>query len=442
MTPFQRHTLLVALVAVACRGTGPGRAGAPPPGALPAPALPAAGAAPTDTVCRVAGGPVQKRDTVTIALAEPVDPAHAPLARNDAERFVFAQLYETLLRVDCAGRVLPGLAASWIGTADRWTFTLREDARFWDGAPVTARDVVAAWRLRDSAFAQSVAIEGDRVLSLRPPTVPVQPLADPALAVTKRAPGGGWPIGTGGHWVSETTGGIVWAVPLRPGAGPALRVVTALGGRLRDAVDAAVDLVLTDDPAVLAYAATRPGYLDLPLGWSTSYALLAPGRGERTVAVGAEGLRDAVHLDARPADGSDGGSVWVRELGPCEPPGDRELVASPGARPRVVYDQADRNAADLAARIVALGALGTRAVAAGLAPGAFAGAVRVGADAAYVFPIRRRVFDVCRATLELPPWSADGSVAPLLDVRSHAVARRGFPALELDWGGTPRVLVR
>ena len=99
------RSLLLAALLAACR--------AGPPGAAPAPALPAPGAAPSDTTCRLAPGPAAKRDTVAVALAEPIEATHAPLARNDAERFVFAELYETLIRVDCAGRVLPGLAQSW-----------------------------------------------------------------------------------------------------------------------------------------------------------------------------------------------------------------------------------------------------------------------------------------------------------------------------------------
>src|SRR5256884_3978118 len=164
-----RTALLAALLAAACR-TGP-------PGAAPAPALPAPGAAPSDTTCRLAPSPAAKRDTVAVAFAEPIEATHAPLARNDAERFVFAELYETLIRVDCAGRVLPGLAQSWEGSGDRWTFTLRDDARFWDGAPVTARDVVAARRAHDSTFAQSPPLLSDHTLALRPPAAPLQPLA-------------------------------------------------------------------------------------------------------------------------------------------------------------------------------------------------------------------------------------------------------------------------
>src|SRR5437868_12126005 len=145
MISSHRNALLVALLATACR--------AGPPAPAPAPTLPAPGAAPSDTACRIAPGPASKRDTVDVALAEPIDPAHAPLARNDAERFVFAELYETLIRLDCAGRVLPGLAQSWEGSGDRWTFTLRDDTRFWVGAPLTACYDVDAWRAREPALA-------------------------------------------------------------------------------------------------------------------------------------------------------------------------------------------------------------------------------------------------------------------------------------------------
>jgi len=431
-----RALFLVALLA-ACR------AGPPTPGAAPAPALPAPGAAPSDTTCRLASGPSPaKRDTVAVALAEGIDPTHAPLPRNDAERFVFAALYETLIRVDCVGRVLPGLAQSWEASADRWTFTLRDDARFWDGAPVTARDVVAAWRARDSTLAQSVTVLSDRTIAVRPPVAPVQPLADPALAVTKRAPGGDWPIGTGGHWVSETdAAGVLSAVPVRRGGLPALRISTVPAGRTRDALDEGSDVVITGDPAVLEYAGTRPGYVDVPLDWNRTYVLLAPGHPAGLADIQRESLRDAVHLDARPAEWT-GDQFWLAQLRACGFPTARDTAPSAPRRQRVVYDQSDRNAADLAARLVGLGALGNRSTATGLAPAAFTAALRAGGDAAYVLPLRRRVFDVCRAALELPPWSWTATVEPLLDVRPHALVRRGLPPLQLDWDGTPRISPR
>jgi len=85
-----------------------------------------------DTACVLAAGLVQPTDTLTVALLGSVDPAHAPVAVSDAERLVFAQLYEPLVHVDCAGRVVPGLADSWRVDSGgrRWTFTLRRDAQF------------------------------------------------------------------------------------------------------------------------------------------------------------------------------------------------------------------------------------------------------------------------------------------------------------------------
>ena len=330
----------------------------------------------------------------------------------------------------------------WEAAGDRWTFTLRDDARFWDGAPVTARDVVAAWRARDSAFAQSATVLSDRMIGVRPPAAPFQPLADPALAVTKRAPGGDWPIGTGSHWVSETdAAGVLSAVPVRRGALPVLRVATVPAGRTRDAVDEGSDLVITGDPAVLEYAATRPGFVDVALDWNRTYVLLAPGHPDGLADIRRESLRDAVHLDARPAEWS-GGRFWLADLQACGFPTTRDTAVSAPRRQRVVYDQSDRNAADLAARLVGLGTLGNRSAATGLAPAVFAAALRAGGDAAYVLPLRRRVFDVCRAALELPPWSWTGTVEPLLDVRPHALVRRGLPPLQVDWDGTPRISPR
>ncbi|HEY6948603.1 MAG TPA: ABC transporter substrate-binding protein, partial [Gemmatimonadales bacterium] len=60
------------------------------------------------------------------------------------------QLYETLVRRDCAGGERPGLAETWSSADGRnWAFALRP-ARFWDGTPVTAGAVASGWA-EDSA---------------------------------------------------------------------------------------------------------------------------------------------------------------------------------------------------------------------------------------------------------------------------------------------------
>jgi microcin C transport system substrate-binding protein len=70
---------------------------------------------------------------------------------NYVENSIIASLvYETLLGVHPVTReFVPALASHWKISPDRMTFTYRIDpnARFSDGTPVTAEDVVATWRL-------------------------------------------------------------------------------------------------------------------------------------------------------------------------------------------------------------------------------------------------------------------------------------------------------
>jgi hypothetical protein len=211
----------------------------------------------------------------------------------------------------------------------------------------------------------------------------------------------------------------------------------------RDALDAGADMLVVDDPATLEYAARLRGYTDAPLEWSRTYVLLVPAGEHAGVGdLRLESLREAVHGDARPAEGSDGGGrPWFTNLEHCElgVTGGRDAVDAAARRRRIVYNQADRSAADLAARLVGLGVLGRGTAAAGLPTSAFASALRVGGDAGYVLEVDAHVYDACRAAaLELPPWSSAGKVVPLLDVRSHAVLRRALPRLWSDWDGTLR----
>ncbi len=57
-------------------------------------------------------------------------------------------LFEGLTTLDVAGRTVAGVASSWESSADgkSWVFHLRPDARWSNGAPVTAGDFVYAWR--------------------------------------------------------------------------------------------------------------------------------------------------------------------------------------------------------------------------------------------------------------------------------------------------------
>lgn len=61
---------------------------------------------------------------------------------------VLRDLHEGLLTLDAAGRLIPGVARAWSSSADglNWTFELDPDARWSDGTPISAEDVVAGWR--------------------------------------------------------------------------------------------------------------------------------------------------------------------------------------------------------------------------------------------------------------------------------------------------------
>jgi peptide/nickel transport system substrate-binding protein len=61
---------------------------------------------------------------------------------------LFHSIFQALTAIDGRGRVGPDLAESWRSNADatEWTFTLRPNARWSDGTPVTAKDVVFTYR--------------------------------------------------------------------------------------------------------------------------------------------------------------------------------------------------------------------------------------------------------------------------------------------------------
>jgi ABC-type transport system substrate-binding protein len=64
---------------------------------------------------------------------------------------VCSQVFDSLLSYEPGGAtVQPGLAESWTSNADatEWTFSLRQDARFSDGTPVTANDVVQTYAVQ------------------------------------------------------------------------------------------------------------------------------------------------------------------------------------------------------------------------------------------------------------------------------------------------------
>src|SRR6185503_11489008 len=133
--------LCASLFAVlACTSRAPGtRSSSPVPQIPSAPQRPSAPALmPPDLSCNpLATATFSGVQTVVATVAiEPVDIRRDGTA---AHRFVFGHAYETLVRVDCTGRVIPGLAARWTTDRGLQTLHIRSGARFWDGDAVTAK---------------------------------------------------------------------------------------------------------------------------------------------------------------------------------------------------------------------------------------------------------------------------------------------------------------
>jgi Bacterial extracellular solute-binding proteins, family 5 Middle len=412
--PAHRGTLLAAVTVLAgCAHARTGAAG-----------IAANAGAPAAERCLLATGDVTRRAaTITIGLSEAVDPRHAPFARNDAERIVFRHLYERPVRMDCEGHALPELAEQWTkgDGGRRWTFRLRAGATFWDGAPVTAQDVVfgrgglgyTLGVIEPRVVGVTLASESDDV----PPV-----LGDPGLAVSKAAPDTSWPIGTGAYWATSVTT-TAQEIRAHSPQGDTIVFRFAQSGDARDLLDAGVDLLVTRDRALRDYAATLPNYAVVPLPWDRTYVYVSAAGDTRY-----DGLEQAVRSEARRAEGA----VWWRDLKGCGLGQDSvPAAATGGGQHRILYTRSDPTARELAGRLAAL----THAVATSRAVDDFRDALAAGKDWGYVVALPRVTADVCRAARELlPPWRA--IVTPLVDTRPTAIARRGVARWTVDQDGT------
>ncbi len=99
-------------------------------------------------------------------------PPRLPTSRSQA------QIYEQLTHIDAANRPVPDLAAGWeSGDGTTWTFFLRQAARFSDGRPVTAADVVWTFdRLRDRGVGTPVLPLYRNILEVQGPRPHAGPL--------------------------------------------------------------------------------------------------------------------------------------------------------------------------------------------------------------------------------------------------------------------------
>ena len=376
--------------------------------------------------CLLSTGPVARHATITIGLTEPVDPRHVPFARNDAERVVFRELYETPARIDCEGHTLPELAGEW--TKDdggrRWTVRLRDGAQFWDGAPVTAQDVVfgrgGLGYTLSALDARTVTVTLAKGQDDLPPM-----LGDRSLAVTKPAPDSSWPIGTGRFWATSATT-TAQEIRAHSAGGDTLMFKLVASGDARDLLDAGVDLLVTRDRALRDYGATLQNHAVVPLPWDRTYVYVTADPSSARFDGG--GLEQSVRTEARRAEG--GG--WWLDLKGCGIGG--APASSPPAataQKRILYSRSDPTARELAGRLAAL----THAVATGRAPDDFSAALAGGKDLGYVVALPRVTPDACRTAKELlPSWAA--TFTGLVETRATAIVRRDGARWTVDQDGT------
>ncbi len=122
-----------------------------------------AGSRPTARAIRVGSAPAREQ-----LLARTIDSAPSSLdpslVTDVPAQHVLDELFEGLVRLASDGRALPGVARSWETSADglTWIFHLRPEARWSNGAPLTAADFVYGWRRTvdpktAASYAQAVA---------------------------------------------------------------------------------------------------------------------------------------------------------------------------------------------------------------------------------------------------------------------------------------------
>jgi len=387
-----------------------------------------------------------------VGLSDRVDPSHAPHPTNESERLLFRQVYETLVRADCSGRPMPGLAASWRLDAGRniWIVTLRQNARFSNNRPVTAMDVVTSWMSAGNGGGNGGELRPEvrrlvrSIMAVDARTLEVDlqsrradaviTLAHTDLAIAIPVPGSPWRLGTLPLRIDSTGSSVITLSTLF--GNTSTRFLVAPGRDSRDLLDQGSDLLLTRDPRTVDYAVTLPQFQISPLPWQRTYVLLTPNRGGAISTFSADERRalaqDAVRGPARAAEGP----YWWQSLSDCEIVSPQAPPVPPSTSPRIVYDADDSAARELAERFVGTGKYPR---ASGLTGDALAQAIRRGNESAYILSLDRRPLDACRdiqVLMDTAVWIDPQFIVPLVDTRFQAIVRQGRSGLITEWDGT------
>ncbi len=399
---------------------------------------------------------------LTILLPSSPDLGAFPLPRDVGDALIFAQFYEGLTELDPGGRAAPALASSWRSEDGGriWIFTLRHGVRFWDGRPIEAADVGAAWLWSQrqaglhglslplrfgSGQAELSFPDQDRIridLAFPEPRLP-ELLALPCFAVSAGGRYLNWRLGSGPCRPASTLWRPGDTLDCKPHAahpraarwstlafrGPAAGVLPIPGPDQADAV-------LLLDPALESHLAHRPGLRALEPPADLIYFLFLPG-GE-TLDVGR--WLPILRRDLEAGLMSHAALELVDE--------DRSALPDPGSSSRggpfpfLGHDAADGVAAELARRIAALASLPS------LGDGELPGDLRIRAlsrdelDAELVAAAAGKAASPLLLALPLDgarPAATQASLIPLARLRPSLVLRGSLLGLELGGDGIPRL---
>lgn len=479
---------LLSLLAGCARPGGVGAGRGAPDGSDPR------DAATRSVACDPLPGSPSRGGDLVLALAEAVSPQRAPVPATHAERIVFANLYETLTRMTCDGRLEPALATRWDRHEGgrRWRLQLREDAVFWNGDPVTATAVIAAWRRNEqlaqatgrpypglwlTAGGQGLAAIDARTLDIRlaePQEDLPHLLAHPDLAVAFLRPDWTWPLGSGPCRLAADSDlpspDLVCRPNLHHPDRPTWRSLTfrvTPGRDARDLLAGGVDLAVIRDHGAATYYAQLPDVRSAPLPWDRLYALLIPPGSP----LAAASLVAGIDAAATPGESVPRRSFFFTAcrpglcpqlqgptVGAGTPPSDPDPAVLLLEGRRVLHAVADADARALAERVAAFQP--GDFVARGLDGPPLAHSLQAGLSGGYVVRLEASYPTAClelAALLARADWlqqrlggridacrgaallAADGLAVPLMATRARLIWRGDLAGLDLTHDGAPLV---
>jgi peptide/nickel transport system substrate-binding protein len=229
----------------------------------------------------VAGGCTSQpapRDTLVVAYASGPVSFTPNTANEEITLSVLGNVYEALVEFDAKLAAAPLLAESWHTENDlTWVFRLREGARFHDGSPVEAADVVRSleWarsapeskRRAELAEISAVTALDARTVSLRTTeSFGGLPHRLGAIMISKPGPDPqGPPLGTGPYRIVQATPAVTVLEAVATGTGrppirrAEFRVVPELEQRVALLKAGEVDFVIDVPAERLAELRTTPG---------------------------------------------------------------------------------------------------------------------------------------------------------------------------------------